>query len=639
MNHTELYTLFENHYPFNLLTEDELETIVTNARQKTFSKNEYLFHENEKVEDLDIFFLVSGLAKNILHRPSGEQVSLRFYYPGDLMGLMIMVTSGEMTFSVQVIEDSTVFRFNKKDFFDIMTKNKDFSRVMFESIGERMKTLYDEIKYKSSQHDTTANSLFRTRIKTIMEKPYFIEPNELMTTAAEKMLTLGVNGLIISNDNNTFEGVINQVDILRFITQGSPFLNKVIDWANRSPYWLNEETFAYEAVAYLKFHQINFIPIISTNQVVKGTLSKDSFIGMENSNFIELTHKVISSESYDELVDLSPEGNQQFHGLIESLLEQDHFAYDVSETITNHNDHLYRQIIKLTEIEMKNEGYGLPPINYCFIVMGSQGRKEQAFSTDQDNGIILNDYNHLSNQNKINSYFDIFTTKINKRLATCGFEECKGGIMARELKWRKSFSEWQNEIMFWLKEMDAEEIQNFTMFYDFRPIYGDFMLAEEIRTLITKKVKRSLNLQQLLIKDTLRFRVPVNSLGKMNILTKQKTLDVKKSGLMQIINCVRIYSIKYGIREVNTIKRLNELKKLQAFHPRDIENAKIALHHLISMRLKQNLFELREGRPTTNILTLNEVSKEDKNKLKEALQVANRMQQALKISLNRNRVI
>jgi CBS domain-containing protein len=639
MNHPELNSMFKTLYPFSLLTEYELDKIIKQSSKELFSKNQYLFHEDEKVEDLDIYFLVSGLAKNILHRPSGDQVSLRYYYPGDLMGLMIMVTSGEMTFSVQILEESTVIRFNKADFFEVMTKNKDFSKVMFESIGERMKTLYDEIKYKSYKDESTSNYLFRTRIKSIMEKAHFVKPDESIKTAAEKMLGVGVKGLIVSQDEQTLDGIITQEDLLRYITNGSPSHSKVRDFQVSNSTYLQEDSFAYEAVSFLKVHKLNFIPITNNKNVVKGTITKGSFVELQNSSIVELTHSIINSKTFEELSTLSPEGNTLFQGHIGNLLEQDYFAYEISETITNHNDHIYKQIIKLTEEEMRKEGYGLPPVTYCFIVMGSQGRKEQAFHTDQDNGVIISDYSHLANHSLITAYFDIFTSKINTRLAACGYIECTGGIMAKEKKWRKTLSEWHAEILNWSKEMDAEEIQSFTMLYDFRPIYGDFTLAEELRTVIADKVKKSLNLQQLLIRDSLRFRIPVNPLGKIHFLTKQKLFDLKKSGLMQITNAVRIHSMKYGIKEVNTIKRLNELKKLQVFHPRDIENAKTALHHFISLRLVQNLEELKKGIETSNTVKIAELSKEDKDKLKEALQIANRMQQAQKISLNRNRVI
>ncbi|MBD8067992.1 putative nucleotidyltransferase substrate binding domain-containing protein [Bacillus sp. PS06] len=173
------------------------------------------------------------------------------------------------------------------------------------------------------------------------------------------------------------------------------------------------------------------------------------------------------------------------------------------------------------------------------------------------------------------------------------------------------------------------------MFYDFRPIYGDFSLAEEVRTFLIETVQGSNLLQFLLVKDSLRWKIPVGPLGMINRTKKTKILDIKKIGLIQIINTVRIYAIKYGIKEVNTIQRLHRLKEIKAMHPRDVENAKTALHYLHYYRLKHNLHQLSEGQPISNEIRILDLSKEDKWKLKEAIHIAARMQQATKITLNR----
>ncbi|MCT8137975.1 hypothetical protein H1D32_09525 [Anaerobacillus sp. CMMVII] len=157
------------------------------------------------------------------------------------------------------------------------------------------------------------------------------------------------------------------------------------------------------------------------------------------------------------------------------MLAENTYAYDVCELISNYNDKMHRQVIKLALREMKNEGFGTPPINYCFIVMGSQGRKEQAFSTDQDNGLILDNYEHLPNKQEIEDYFKTFAEKVNAGLLACGFPLCTGGVMAKNTKWRRSLQEWTSEVERWVKETDAEEIRDFTIFIDYRPIFGDFL--------------------------------------------------------------------------------------------------------------------------------------------------------------------
>lgn len=635
--YTELKHLLKDYYPFTLLTDFQLQEMTDKATQATFAQNEFIFHEDEDADHIDIYFLVSGLAKNILHQSNGKQLSLRYYYPGDIIGLMVMFTSGELEFSVQALEDCTVFKLNKRHFFEIMTRNNDFSKVIWESIGERTKSLYDEMKNKATHDDEENVHLLKTRVKTLMNQPILIQPHLTMDKAAQLLDEKNVSGLIVNDEQLKMKGIITNKEILKYASQPSSS-NLVSDWMNKQPYYVEADAFAFEALSYIKNKANEFIPVIHNGSAI-GVLTSRSFLNLENSSYLDLTYNVKNSRSINTLLQQSSLVNTTLQSFVQELVEKESYAYEVSEVITNHNDNIHRQIIKLAENEMKAEGYGTPPINYCFIIMGSQARHEQGFHTDQDNGVILTNYDHLPNRSNIDEYFKKFTQKINHYLSLAGFPECTGGIMAKESKWRKSLSEWKREIQTWKDELDAQEIQNFTMFYDFRPIFGDFSLAEEIRDFLTNKAKKSKTLQQLLMKDALRFKIPAHPLGIINLKQKNKKINVKKTGLTQIIYSTRINAIKYGVNEVSTVKRLNELRKVQAMHPRDVENAKTALHYLHYFRLQQNLNQLENNQDVSNEINVYELSKEDRIKLKEALQVAHRMQQVTKISFNRNRVV
>lgn len=637
MSLSELNLLLKDYYPFTLLTDYQLQEMTDKAQQSTFSKKEFMFHEDESAEDIDLYFLVSGLAKNILHQSNGKQVSLRYYYPGDIIGLMVMFTSGELNFSVQALEDSTVFKLNKRHFFEIMTRNNDFSKVIWESIGERTKSLYDEIKNKPSQEDEENLTLLKTRVKTLMDSAVYIDANDTMEHAARIMREKSVPGLIVSDNTSGITGVLTNKELLHYLSEKKSS-HYVGNWMDSTPITVLGDAFAFEALSFIKNKAVDLIPVVH-NQKVIGTLTSRSFLNLEDSSYLDLTYNVKNSKTLDSLLLQGPLVNKTLQSFVHELVEKGSYAYEVAEVITNHNDNLHRQIIKLVESQMKLEGFGSPPVNYCFIVMGSQARHEQGFSTDQDNGLILDDYEHLTNRTIIEAYFKLFTRKINHHLSLSGFPECTGGIMAREEKWRKSLSGWKHEIDEWKKELDAEEIQNFTMFYDFRPIFGDFTLAEEIRSFLTETAKRSKTLQQLLMKDALRYKTPAHPFGIINLKQKNKKINIKKTGLTQIIYSTRINSIKYGIYEVSTIKRLDALKKINAMHPRDVENAKTALHYLQYYRLHQNLTEIAKNEQVTNEVNVFELLKEDRLKIKEALQVAHRMQQVTKISFNRNRVV
>ncbi|WNF35132.1 DUF294 nucleotidyltransferase-like domain-containing protein [Bacillaceae bacterium IKA-2] len=623
-------------YPFDLLTNEEFAEISKEAKLLRYKKNEFIFHADEAEDQIELNFLVDGLAKNILHKENGEQFSVRYYYPGDLIGLIIILANDQMKFSVQALQDSQVIRLKKKAFLEVMNHNKEFSELVLAGIGQRMKTLYNEIRKERSEEDSENIPLFRTRVNTIMEEPVSISAESTVFEAAKLLKEKIEIGLVVVDDQKLV-GTLTQRDMLEVIMTNST--SKLVkDVMNKKPYLAAHDSFGYDILSYFKDDHVDFIPVMKEGKVV-GVLKADSFLQLHDSNYISLSHQVHHASTIPQLQKLAAVNNQMFIDFVEQLLSENTYAYDVSEIISNYNDKIHRQVIKITLKEMKQEGYKTPPVNYCFIVMGSQGRKEQAFSTDQDNGLILDNYDHLANKEVIEQFFQRFSEKVNESLALCGFPLCTGGVMAKEKDWSRSLDEWVLEVERWVRETDAEEIRKFTIFIDYRPIFGDFSLARQIRERTARTIQKSQMLQLLLMKDTIRFRVPLNPLGMITTTGKSKMLNIKKAAIMQIVNGVRIFSIKNGSKEVSTLKRLDHLKQLEAFHPRDVKNAKTAMHLLLTFRLRNNINQLRSDQQLSNDLSLDTLNKEEKKQLKEALTIAKRLQQMSELSFGRKRGI
>ena len=82
------------------------------------------------------------------------------------------------------------------------------------------------------------------------------------------------------------------------------------------------------------------------------------------------------------------------------MLKEGAKAGNITRIISEINDRLLRKIIEITEKQ-----FGNPPVTYCWIVFGSEGRKEQTFKTDQDNAIIYADPERTDDAETIRKYF------------------------------------------------------------------------------------------------------------------------------------------------------------------------------------------------------------------------------------------
>ena len=100
---------------------------------------------------------------------------------------------------------------------------------------------------------------------------------------------------------------------------------------------------------------------------------------------------------------------------------------------------------------------------------------------------------------RFNGIFLDLAGRVVSGLERCGFPRCKGGIMAVNPKWCQPYRVWKDYYRHWIVDFDypPEEILQTMIFFDFRPIYGqyDFMAG------ITEFISECLSQRESFLKD------------------------------------------------------------------------------------------------------------------------------------------
>ena len=99
----------------------------------------------------------------------------------------------------------------------------------------------------------------------------------------------------------------------------------------------------------------------------------------------------------------------------------------VCEIVSDLNRRLHNKLFSLIAPQSIREAG-------CFFVMGSEGRGEQTFRTDQDNGLIL--AAPVPEKDLVRFRADVFDA-----LAQCGFPPCPGEVMVRNPVWSKTLDD------------------------------------------------------------------------------------------------------------------------------------------------------------------------------------------------------
>ncbi len=294
----------------------------------------------------------------------------------------------------------------------------------------------------------------------------------------------------------------------------------------------------------------------------------------------------------------------------------------LSRLVSQCNDRLSQRLIALTA-----RRHRLPPVEWCWLALGSEGRFEQTFVTDQDNGLVFNASDDREAE-ALRALFLPFAVEVNQRLADCGFTLCSGQIMAGNPDCCLSFDEWRERFIEWVRRPDPLALLNATIFFDLRPLFGACEFGERLRSLILDLTADTPAFQHLMAANALQVHVPLNFRGEV-ANGEGGRLDLKKAGTRLFVDAARIFALAAGSRAVNTGDRLRATAAKVGLAPREVAGIEAAFAHLLRLRLAQQA-AAGDGPPAgLDPASLHAV---DAVILREALHQARRLQQRLKLN-------
>ncbi|QSX09428.1 hypothetical protein J0B03_05015 [Alkalibacter rhizosphaerae] len=237
---------------------------------------------------------------------------------------------------------------------------------------------------------------------------------------------------------------------------------------------------------------------------------------------------------------------------------------------------------ELVESLKKEEGY--PPVRFCWMVLGSGGRREQVYRTDQDNGLIHQAVDDPAKQKEVERYFQVFAQKANQALASLGFALCPGDVMAENDFWRGSTEFWRRRVEQWVEKPTSENIRNLTIFLDFRGMYGSLDMAVELRQELMEAVRRRPLFLTFLAQDACS--------GAIGNPLRNDRINVKTEWLVHLVDCVRVFAIKNQCVETNTCRRIDYLEGRSIFSSEFSQDLKNTLERMLRWRMLANKDQL-----------------------------------------------
>jgi CBS domain-containing protein len=275
---------------------------------------------------------------------------------------------------------------------------------------------------------------------------------------------------------------------------------------------------------------------------------------------------------------------------------------------------------------------GPPPCPFAFMIMGSEGREEQTFISDQDNAIVYQDQQDQAGAAAAEDYFTRLAERVCNQLDRAGYRLCTGDNMAKNPKWCQPMSVWQHYFRSWIRTATPQDLLHSSIFFDFRGVWGEIGLAEELKKNLLGSIDRWPGFLRNLTENTLFFKPPVNFFGKLLVEKKgdhKGCFDIKLA-ILPIIDFARIYALKHKIADNNTLRRLFRLHKMRVFSDEDYRDLVQTYNYLMRLRfLRQITVIIDEQRQPDNYIKPAHLSYLDRAMLKSAFKRIEKFQQKL----------
>ena len=607
--------------PFDQLPEDVLLKLSQTIPIKTYPTGSFVFVEGEK--SLDCLFLVlSGVAEIITGNGA-----VRLRSQGEFFGETVILTGKRYPASSKVLAELTCYVLGKEIFENLLQNYQEVAHYFNRVLTDRLWGLYEEMLQEQPYESFGLGfERFKQKVYDIMSAPVeTCQPHTPINDLARQFTKKKISSMVVTDPNGKMLGLVSERDIISKVLarDGNPSVVAAVDIMQHDPPTLSPNAFFYQALlTMLKSHgkyivvteQLRPIGIVTIGDLTRARITSSLTIVKD----IELSGNIL------ELV----QAIKQINKTVATMISEKASASEIGEVVSELYDILTRRLLLLAENLMVEKGLGRPPVDYCWLTMGSGGREELTPSSDQDSAIIFADA-PPEEEGEIKAYFHELALFVTEGLDQCGLIKCPGNIMPTNPEWCWSITTWKNMVSNWARTPNPDAIRQFTIFLDFRPVYGQEYLAQTLRDYTLRMFRTTPALLHFLTVDALSHRVPLN-LFKHVILEKNKDhkneVDLKKAACVHIVDCIRIFAMREGVVEVNTLTRLKKLIQFEAISADDAEYYEAAFQSLMMFRMRENLRKLGLGLVPDNYINPTNLSERERSVMRESFLAVDRLQ-------------
>lgn len=621
--------------PFSFLSSFELISLTKTMEIQFFGEREVLFQENTTPKN-HFFFIQKGSVE-LLFEMEGRQEISEICDEGEIIGIKAILGNRNYLNTARAHEDTLVLVIPYSSFLPHLEKNPKISLYFAAGFSAGMtlkKTNLKEFenarKELSNLESSKSIDITKDSFSIYAEKKIIhCQKDTTIQKAAEIMTEQNVGSIFILNPEGFPQGIFTDVDLRSKVVSKAYPIDRMVSEIMSSPVrTVSRDISLSSAILLMMKQNIRHLCVTedgSPQSKAIGIITEHDVLLAQGESPAILTKEILQSKS---IVQLPPLRNKM-ETIIHQYVRQEISIPFILEVITEVNDALISKLIELSLLKLKDLPFEDPGVDFVWLSLGSEGRREQSTRTDQDNALLYEDP-LPEKKESVKSYFLQLGKLVTEALHDCGFAYCPGNIMASNPNLCMSQSEWKESFYRWILSGTPEAVLNLSIFFDFRASYGKKELAIDLEEFIQSKIPENKNILRFLGLNSVSSSPPLGIFRNFLVEKQGKhknEFDIKLRGITPLVDAARVLSLENKIQERSTLGRFEELGKIFPKLEKEYEEAKSTFEILTRFRLKNQI----ENPGISNHLNPYTLSKMEKEILKHGFKTIHELQSRLRV--------
>jgi CBS domain-containing protein len=496
---------------------------------------------------------------------------------GECFPVAALAAGAAGTRTFEATEDVFSLLLPRADFDALRERSPEFAHFCTEALATLVQHSLGQLRNHFSQRATDQQTLLEPLKALVRREPVYCTAEATVREALERMSEEGVRMIAVVDGQRRPLGIFTLLDLMdRVVLPGVSLTTNVQQVMTTRPAMLDELSSAQEGLALMAsrgFHQL----LVVRDGELAGIVTERDLFGLQRVTMRSITQAVRQARDVTALRCIVAD----IAALTDNLVAQGAAAEPLTHTITALNDSLTQRLFELLLPKFQ-----LDDVAWCWLAVGSEGRREQTVATDQDNAIVFECDERdvpVTRERLLR-----FAREANECLAGLGFPLCTGNIMASNPECCLTVDEWHGRFAGWMREPTPEALLAANIFFDFRPLAGDFTLAERLRDWLDATSSENKLFLRMLVANALQAESPLGWIRTFRTDDGEfaGTIDLKTHGTRIFVDAARAFALALGIGDTNTSQRIRAAGRRLNRDEREIAASVDAYHFLQLLRLR-----------------------------------------------------